>query len=83
MYILKCANGHYYVGSTDNLEERLFQHQLGQGSNYTRKHLPVELLYYEEFDRIDDAYYREHQIKGWCRKKKEALIEGKLDFLIK
>ena len=73
-YILKCSNGHYYVGSTDNLEKRIQEHQNGEGANYTRKHRPVELIYYEEFQRIDDAYYREQQIKGWSRAKKEALI---------
>ncbi len=74
MYILLCSNGHYYVGSTDNLEQRINQHMSGEGANYTRKHLPVRLLYFEEFQRIDDAFYREQQVKGWSRAKKEALI---------
>lgn len=84
MYILKCANGAYYVGSTKELELRLKQHQLGYGADYTRKHLPVTLVYYEEFQRIDEAFYREKQIKGWSRLKKEALINdehNKLPFL--
>ena len=81
MYILKCANNHYYVGSTDNLEIRIKQHQNGEGANYTKKHLPVELVYYEEYQRIDDAFLREHQIKGWNRKKKEALINDSPDLL--
>lgn len=76
MYILRCADGSYYTGSTKNLERRLQQHQNGDGANFTRKHLPVELVYYEEFDRIDKAFYREKQVQGWSRKKKEALIEG-------
>lgn len=74
MYILKCANNHYYVGSTDNLEIRIKQHQNGEGANYTKKHLPVELVYYEEYQKIDDAFYREQQVKGWSKAKKEALI---------
>lgn len=74
MYILLCADGSYYTGSTTNLELRLQQHQAGEGANHTRKHLPVQLLYYEEFQRIDEAFYREKQIQGWSRKKKEALI---------
>ena len=42
---------------------------------FTKKHLPVELVYYEQFQRIIDAFHREHQVKGWNRKKKEALIK--------
>lgn len=53
----------------------------GQGANYTKHHQPVELVYYEQYDRVDDAFYREKQIQGWTRKKKEALIEGKTNLL--
>lgn len=74
MYILICGNGSYYTGSTKNLELRMQEHQLGEGSNFTRKHLPVKLAYFEEFDRIDEAFEREIQIKKWSRAKKEALI---------
>jgi putative endonuclease len=83
VYILKCSDGSYYTGSTNNLELRLNQHQNGKGSNYTKKHLPVKLVYYEEFERIDDAFYREKQIQGWSRKKKEALINNKHENLKK
>lgn len=76
VYILKCANGSYYTGSTTDLERRLWQHQNGEGANFTKEHLPVELVYVEEFSRIEDAFYREKQIQGWSRKKKEALIAG-------
>lgn len=76
MYILLCGNGNYYVGSTKNLELRIEQHQMGLGANFTRKNLPVKLVYFEEFDRIDEAFNREKQIQGWTRKKKEALIKG-------
>lgn len=76
MYILLCSNGQYYTGSTNDLERRLQQHQNGEGANFTRKNLPVELVYYEEFQRIDEAFYREKQVQGWSRKKKEALIKG-------
>jgi putative endonuclease len=76
MYILKCTDGSYYTGSTNNLELRLQQHQAGEGANHTRKQLPVELVYFEEFNRIDEAFYREKQVQGWSRKKKEALISG-------
>jgi putative endonuclease len=76
VYILKCNDGSYYTGSTNNLKLRIAQHKSGVGSNYTKKNLPVTLLYYEEFDRIDEAYYREKQIQGRSRKKKEALVFG-------
>ncbi len=81
MYILECADGSYYTGSTNNLELRLAQHQRGEGANYTKKRLPVKLVYYEEYDRIDEAFYREKQVQGWSRKKKEALIHGKPELL--
>ncbi|HEX7415249.1 MAG TPA: GIY-YIG nuclease family protein [Bacteroidia bacterium] len=74
MYILRCSNGAYYTGSTKDLDFRLQQHQNGEGANFTKKHLPVELVYYEEFQRIDEAFYREKQVQGWGRAKKEALI---------
>lgn len=76
MYILECCDGSYYTGSTNNLELRMAQHQNGEGANHTRKRLPVKLLYYEEYDRIDQAFYREKQIQGWSRKKKDALMNG-------
>lgn len=76
MYILECADGSYYTGSTNNLELRLTQHQNGEGANHTKKRLPVKLVYYEEFQRIDFAFYREKQVQGWSRNKKEALINS-------
>lgn len=81
MYILKCSDDSYHVGSTIKLEQRLAQHQAGEGANHTKKRLPVELVYYEEYQRIDKAFYREKQVQGWSRKKKEALIEGKPESL--
>lgn len=74
IYILECSDGSYYTGSTNNLELRISQHQNGEGANYTKKRLPVKLVYFEEFERIDDAFYREKQVQGWSRKKKAALI---------
>ena len=81
MYILKCANGLYYTGSTIDLDKRYMEHQMGEGANFTRKHLPIELVYYEEFQRIDEAFNREKQVQGWSRKKKEALINGEFEKL--
>ena len=76
MYILECSDGSYYTGSTNNLELRIKQHQAGEGANHTKKYLPVSLVYYEEFNRIDVAFNREKQVQGWSRQKKEALIAG-------
>ncbi|MCG9899780.1 MAG: GIY-YIG nuclease family protein [Hydrotalea sp.] len=75
MYILECADGSFYTGSTKDIDLRLAQHEAGEGSNHTKKRLPVKLVYYEEYDRIDDAFSREKQVQGWSRKKKIALIE--------
>lgn len=82
-YILECSDGRYYVGSTDNLNRRLAEHQAGIGSQYTSKRLPVKLKFSVEFERIDEAFYYEHKIKKWSRAKKEALIEGRFDDLPK
>ena len=78
MYILKCADGSYYTGSTVDLMRRLLQHQAGEGANHTKKRLPVKLVYYEYYDHVAMAFYREKQVQGWSRKKKEALIEGRV-----
>ncbi len=82
MYILECADGSYYTGSTKNLEKRLWEHQNGNGSNHTRKRLPVKLVYVEPYDRVEEAFHREKQIQGWSRRKKKALIERDFDKLI-
>ena len=76
MYILLCSDGSYYTGSTNNLDLRIQQHTSGLGSNHTKKRLPVKLLYFEEFQNVNEAFAREKQVQGWSRKKKEALING-------
>ncbi len=78
MYILECSDGSYYTGSTWNLERRLNEHQSGVGANHTSKRLPVRLVYFEHFDRVDEAYFREKQIQGWTHEKKKMLIEHNL-----
>lgn len=80
-YILQCANGKYYVGSTTNLEARLNEHQAGLGGKYTSTHLPVKLVYFEEYSSIHLAFSRERQLHGWSRAKKEALIRGDYEAL--
>lgn len=81
MYILECVDGSYYTGSTHDLEKRLTQHQAGEGANHTKKRLPVKLIYWEEYERIDMAFYREKQVQGWSRRKKQALINGEQELL--
>ena len=81
MYILECCDGSYYVGSTKNLELRLSQHESGKGSRYTSGRLPVKLVYCEAYDRVSGAFYREKQIQGWTRRKREALINGNPELL--
>ena len=74
VYILRCADGSYYTGSTRSLESRLHQHSLGLVEGYTSTRLPVELVFAAEYERVDEAWQRERQIHGWSRRKKEALI---------
>lgn len=81
VYILLCSDNSYYTGSTNNLEIRLAQHQNGEGAKYTNKRLPVKLVFCEEYERVDDAFYTEKQIQGWSRKKKQALIEANYEKL--
>lgn len=81
MYILQCADGSYYVGHSDNLEERFEQHQSGTWGGYTKTRRPVRLAYSEEFPSRDEAFAAEQQTKGWTRKKKEALIRGDFEEL--
>jgi predicted GIY-YIG superfamily endonuclease len=77
LYILRCADGSYYVGTTrGSLESRVEQHQAGTFIGYTSVHRPVILVFSEEFDRIEDAVAAERQIKGWRHEKKEALIRS-------
>lgn len=76
MYILKCADGSYYVGSTRNLEARVRQHAIGAGAEYTRRRLPVELAFSAEFENVAEAHGMEKRVQGWSRAKREALIRG-------
>ena len=80
-YMLRCRDGTLYVGSTRNLDQRLEQHQLGLGSAYTRRRLPVELVWFEEHEHIGAAFGREKQIQNWSRAKRQALIDHRYDLL--
>lgn len=81
MYILRCCDGSYYVGSTTDLELRIGEHQAGEGGRWTSHRLPVELVYSAEFGSLDEAAHAEQQVKRWRRAKKEALILGQYELL--
>ncbi|MGB3698666.1 MAG: GIY-YIG nuclease family protein [Gordonia sp. (in: high G+C Gram-positive bacteria)] len=76
LYILRCADGSYYVGSTRDVDHRFEQHQSGRGARYTRDRRPVELVLSEEFESIEEAYGMEKRVQKWSRAKREALIAG-------
>ncbi|MFQ5444439.1 MAG: GIY-YIG nuclease family protein [Nitrospinales bacterium] len=77
VYILKCKDGSFYTGVTNNIEKRFFEHQEGLiNSCYTHCRRPVEIVFAERFNQIKIAIEREKQIKGWSCRKKEALISG-------
>jgi len=81
-YMLRCADGAYYVGSARlGLEQRLAEHNAGTYGGYTSKRLPVVLVWSEHFLDITDAIAVERQIKGWSRTKKEALIRGDYELI--
>jgi predicted GIY-YIG superfamily endonuclease len=76
IYILCCADSSYYTGHTDNLEQRIGEHQNGLCGGYTASRLPVELVFSQECTTREEALTAERQIKGWSRKKKEAMMRG-------
>jgi predicted GIY-YIG superfamily endonuclease len=80
-YMLRCSDGSYYVGHTDDIENRVAQHETGAGSGYTATRQPVRLVWFEEFLTREEAKVVEAQIKKWSRRKKEALIAGRMDEL--
>ncbi|QMU96753.1 GIY-YIG nuclease family protein [Microbacterium esteraromaticum] len=78
-YVLRCSDGTFYAGSTKHLDDRIEAHQQGLGSDYTTSRRPVELEWFAEFDRIDEAFALEKQIHGWSHAKRLAFIEGGFD----
>lgn len=82
VYILRCTDGSYYTGHTDNLEARVLTHQRGELPGYTRLRRPVQLDFAEEFTSRDEAFRRERQIKGWSLGKKRPLIEQDWERLV-
>ena len=83
VYIVKCSDGSYYTGFTNNLERRLGEHQSGKNKDsYTFDKRPLELVWFESFNDVLDAIATEKRIKGWTRRKKEALIAEDWDKLV-
>ncbi len=76
VYILRCADGTYYTGHTDNLEQRIAQHHNGELGGYTATRKPLELVFSQPCATREEALAAERQVKGWSRKKKEAMMRG-------
>ena len=74
VYIIRCADGSFYCGYTTDVEKRFEKHKSGKGAKYTRSHLPLEIVYVEEFENKSDALKREHEIKSMTRSQKEKLL---------
>jgi len=81
-YLLRCSDGSYYAGHTDDLSKRLELHQSGILHEYTHSRRPVELVWCEAFESREEAFAAEWRIKGWSRAKKEALIAGNWDRIV-
>jgi len=82
VYIIRCSDGSYYTGSAVDLEKRIAEHMAGAFDGFTSKRLPVKLVFSCEMPTVHDAFLRERQIKGWTRRKKDALINGDWDKLV-
>lgn|SRR5690554_1162267 len=82
VYILKCSDNSYYTGVTNNIERRLLEHTSGFNVDcYTYNRRPLELVFVTEFNDINQAIAFEKQVKGWSRKKKEAIINNRWEDL--
>jgi len=82
IYILRCADGSYYTGVTRRgVDERVSEHAQGLIDSYTARRLPVELVFSEYYERVDEAVAAERRIKGWSRAKKEAYMRGDFERL--
>jgi len=78
VYIVECSDGLFYTGITNDLDKRIEQHNAGTKKNaFTFKRRPVQLKWYEQFTDPSQAIQFEKQLKGWNRKKKLAIIQGR------
>ncbi len=83
LYILRCSDGSYYTGHTDNIEKRISQHKMGFGDSYVSSRLPIQVVFASAFNTRYEALEMEQRIKKWSRSKKEALIRGDWQSLVK
>ena len=81
-YMLRCADNSFYIGYTNNLENRIKMHSSGRGAKYTRARLPIELIYYEEYDSKTEAMSREASLKSLNRRQKINLLDDKKNALL-
>ncbi|WP_297986114.1 GIY-YIG nuclease family protein [uncultured Chryseobacterium sp.] len=82
VYIAKCSDNSYYTGITNDVERRINEHNDGLNAEcYTYKRRPVTLVFYHEFGEVEQAILFEKQVKGWSRKKKEAIINNQWELL--
>jgi predicted GIY-YIG superfamily endonuclease len=81
VYILRCSDKSYYIGSTSDLRQRIWDHESGKFGGYTSSRRPVKLIWTNEFQTIREAIEAERRLKKWGRKKKEALMEGNFELL--
>ena len=87
VYILKCNDDSYYTGCTSDLAQRLNEHLIPYRKengvlSYVGKRLPYTLMFAEEFSELYEALVAERMIKGWSRKKKEALIKEGIEAVV-
>lgn len=80
-YLLRCRDGTYYAGHTDDLDQRMAQHTTGDLGGYTSRRMPVTLVWSDRFLTRDEAFAAERKLKGWSRAKKDALIAGDWDLI--
>ena len=74
VYILSSNTGTLYIGVTNSLERRMYEHKNKLIEGFTRKYSIDRLIYYEEFLDVNEAIRREKELKGWLRKKKLAIV---------
>jgi putative endonuclease len=82
VYIIECSDSSFYVGITNNIERRLYEHNQGISDDaYTKSRLPVQLKYIANFTLPIEAIAFEKRLKGWTRAKKMALINDNIEKL--
>ena len=83
VYILKCADNSFYTGVSNDVERRVLEHNNSEDKKtYTYRKRPVKLVWFEYYNDINQAIEKEKQIKGWNRKKKQALIDDNFDLIV-